>query len=90
MRTSGRRSQPLVLQVDSPPRVRVSADHPDFGALGLSAANFAMTDENVHIELVGDFSTAVFDGRLQHGEISGTGRKTIDPETSTCWEGRAE
>ena len=75
VRTSGERSQALVLHVELVPKAHGSVDLPDFGALGIPAAKFAMANHKVHFELVGDSSTAIFDGDVQHGDISGHWRE---------------
>lgn len=75
VRTSGGHSQALVLHVELVPAAHGSVDLPDFGALGIPAAKFAMANGKIHFELVSDSSTAFFDGNLQHDEIRGHWRE---------------
>jgi pimeloyl-ACP methyl ester carboxylesterase len=71
VRTAGEYSQPIVLHVESLPKPHGTVDLPDFGALGIPAAKFAQAGGKIHFELVGDTSTAVFDGNVASAEISG-------------------
>ena len=71
IRTSGGRSQKIVLHLGQPGGERGTVDLPDFGALGIPAAKFELTKNHIHFELVGDSSTAVFDGSVSRGEIDG-------------------
>jgi pimeloyl-ACP methyl ester carboxylesterase len=72
VRTSGRRSQALVLHFGvSGSGEKPTVDLPDFGALGIPAANFHIARDQIHFELVGDSSTAVFDGTLKGEAIEG-------------------
>ena len=71
VRTAAGRSQQLVLHIDPVPKAHGSVDLPDFGALDIPAAHFAVTGGSIHFELVGDSSTAVFDGKLQRSECRG-------------------
>jgi dienelactone hydrolase len=71
VRTTGERSQAVVLHLGQPGGERGTVDLPDFGALGIPAAKFELTKNHIHFELVGDTSTAVFDGRVSRGEMHG-------------------
>src|ERR1035437_3857228 len=71
IRTSGGRSQKIVLHLGQPGGERGTVDLPDFGALGIPAAKFELTKNHIQFELVGDASTAVFDGSVSRGEIDG-------------------
>jgi uncharacterized protein len=70
-RTSEGRSQALVLRLGQGPDGGGTVDLPDFGALGIPAAKFNLTKSHIHFELVGDVSTAVFDGGISPGEMHG-------------------
>jgi pimeloyl-ACP methyl ester carboxylesterase len=70
-RTSGGHSQALVLHIDMTGGGRGTVDLPDFGALGVPAAKFEVTKNHIHFDLVGDTSTAVFDGSISPTEIHG-------------------
>lgn len=70
-RTSGGRSQALVLHLGQDPDGGGTVDLPDFGALGIPAAKFDLTKNHIHFELVGDTSNAVFDGSVTPGEMRG-------------------
>jgi pimeloyl-ACP methyl ester carboxylesterase len=71
VRTSGGRSQKIVLHLDQSGRERGTVDLPDFGALGIPAAKFELTKNHIHFELVGDTATAVFDGSVSRDDMNG-------------------
>jgi len=71
VRTSGGRSQKIVLHLRQPGGELGTVDLPDFGALGVPAAKFELTKNHIHFELVGDTATAVFDGSVSRGEMHG-------------------
>jgi hypothetical protein len=57
------KSQPIVLHIACrEAQDSATVDLPDFGALEIPASKFSMEHGTVHFELVGDTSTAVFDG----------------------------
>jgi hypothetical protein len=71
-RTTKGKSQSLVLHVTrSNGAEKATVDLPDFGALDIPASNFVMENRWVHFELVGDSSTAVFDGSAAGDIIHG-------------------
>lgn len=49
-----------------------TVDLPEFGASGIPASNLAVRSGNIHFELVGDSSTAVFDGTIRGDVIRGS------------------
>ena len=71
VRTSGGRSQKIVLHLGQHGVKRGTVDLPDFGALIIPAAKFELTKNHIHFELVGDTATAVFDGSVSRGEMHG-------------------
>jgi pimeloyl-ACP methyl ester carboxylesterase len=71
VRTSGGRTQAIMLHLPQSLGDRATIDLPDFGAIGIPVVKFELTKNNIHFELVGDTSTAVFDGSLRSREIHG-------------------
>jgi len=72
-RTADGRSQALELQVVLKASLKnASVALPDFGALNIPASKFSMDGATIHFELVGDTSTAVFDGKIAGDAIHGT------------------
>jgi hypothetical protein len=71
VRTTGGRSQAIVLNLDKTGGGHGTIDLPDFGAINIPAAKFEMTKTTVHFELVGDTSDAIFDGIVSTSEIHG-------------------
>jgi pimeloyl-ACP methyl ester carboxylesterase len=49
-----------------------TVDLPDFGAIDIPASRLTFRPDGVHFELVGDSSTAVFDGRIHGDSLSGS------------------
>jgi len=70
-RTSGGRSQAIVLHLDMTGEGHGTIDLPDFGAIDIPAAKFEMTKSTIHFELVGDSTNAIFDGSVSPTEIYG-------------------
>jgi hypothetical protein len=70
-RTSGARSQKMVLRLSEPEAKSATIDLPDFGALGIPASGFMLSHGHIHFELVGDSETAVFDGIFEPNKIRG-------------------
>jgi hypothetical protein len=85
-------SQALILNLTRSPGMKGTVDLPEFGASGVPASKLAVSSGNIHFELVGDETTAVFDGTIRGGVIEGswkegtrTGRFELHlrpPETS--------
>jgi uncharacterized protein len=72
-RTPEGRSQSIELHVAfRAPLKNASVALPDFGALDIPASKFSMGSGTVHFELVGDTSTAIFDGIIAGDAIHGT------------------
>jgi len=72
-RTTEGKSQSIVLHVTrSKSEGGVTVDLQDFGASGIPASKFKMADGRFHFELVGDASTAVFDGTISGETIQGS------------------
>lgn len=65
-------SQALILNVTTSPDMKGTVDLPEFGASGIPASNLAVRSGNIHFELVGDNSTAVFDGTIHEDLIQGS------------------
>jgi pimeloyl-ACP methyl ester carboxylesterase len=65
-------SQALVLNLTTSPDIKGTVDLPEFGASGVPASNLAVRSGNIHFELVGDNSTAVFDGAIRGDFIQGS------------------
>jgi pimeloyl-ACP methyl ester carboxylesterase len=65
-------SQALILNLTTSPDVKGTVDLPEFGASGIPASNLAVRSGNIHFELVGDNSTAVFDGAIRGDRIQGS------------------
>jgi pimeloyl-ACP methyl ester carboxylesterase len=75
-RSSAGRSQALALRVEfSGGSWKATVDLTDFGALDIPAAGFTMAAGRMHFELIGDSSTAVFDGKVAAASIRGTWRE---------------
>lgn len=70
-RSTGGRSQGMVLHIIPAEGGVASVDLPDFGATGIPGKNFSFRNGTIHFELVSDSSTAVFDGSLVPGAIQG-------------------
>jgi dienelactone hydrolase len=64
-------SQALILNLTTSPGMKGTVDLPEFGASGIPASNLAVRSGNIHFELVGDNSTAVFDGTIRGDAIQG-------------------
>jgi pimeloyl-ACP methyl ester carboxylesterase len=71
VRTSGERSQRLVLHLSRSRAGSTAIDLPDFGALGIPASRFTLSQNHIHFELEGDTTTAVFDGAVGSKGIYG-------------------
>ena len=72
-RSSAGKSQAFVLRVErSGGSRKATVDLPDFGALGIPATAFLMADGRMHFELIGDTSSAVFEGSVTADSIHGT------------------
>ena len=65
-------SQALILNLTTSPDMKGTVDLPEFGASGIPASNLATRSGNIHFELVGDNSTAVFDGTMRGDIIQGS------------------
>lgn len=65
-------SQALILNLTTSPDMKGTVDLPEFGASGIPASNLAVRSGNIHFELVGDNSTAVFDGTIRGDLIQGS------------------
>src|SRR5215472_1754260 len=65
-------SQELILNLTTSPDMEGTVDLPEFGASGIPASNLAVSSGNIHFELVGDNSTAVFDGTIRGDVIQGS------------------
>ena len=65
-------SQELILNLTTSPSLKGTVDLPEFGASGIPTSNLAMHSGNIHFELVGDNSTAVFDGTASGDLILGS------------------
>jgi hypothetical protein len=72
-RNSAGKSQALMLRVERSNGLwKATVDLADLGALDIPAAAFSMTDGRMHFELIGDTSTAVFEGNVAADSIRGT------------------
>src|SRR5208337_777770 len=65
-------SQALILNLTTSPSLKGTVDLPEFGASGIPASNLAVHSGNIHFELIGDNSTAVFDGTVSGNLIQGS------------------
>jgi len=65
-------SQAITLNLTLSPDLRGTVDLPEFGASGIPASNLAAHSGNVHFELIGDNSTAVFDGTIRGDVMDGS------------------
>ena len=65
-------SQALILNLTTSPGMKGTVDLPEFGASGIAASNLAVSSGKIHFELVGDNSTAVFDGAVSGDSIQGS------------------
>lgn len=72
-------SQALILNLTTSPSMKGTVDLPEFGASGIPASNLTVSSGNIHFELVGDNSTAVFDGTIRGNVIQGSWKE--DPRT---------
>jgi hypothetical protein len=70
-------SQALILNLTTSPDIKGTVDLPEFGASGIPASNLAVRSENIHFELVGDNSTAVFDGTIRGDLIQGSWKEAL-------------
>ena len=71
-RTTGGNFQTVILHLLRANGVEhATVDLPDFGALDIPASRFSMTDNQVHFELIGDTSSAVFDGSVSGDVLQG-------------------
>jgi len=71
-RTTKGRFQTIVLHLMRSGDVeKATVDLPDFGALGIPVSKFSMKFDHVHFELIGDTSSAVFDGSVSGDLIQG-------------------
>ncbi len=68
-------SQILILNLTTSPEMKGTVDLPEFGASGIPASNLAVRSGNIHFELVGDNSTAAFDGTIRGDLIQGSWRE---------------
>jgi pimeloyl-ACP methyl ester carboxylesterase len=64
-------SQILILNVATSQNMKGTVDLPDFGALDIPASNLQLRSGNIHFELIGDNSTAVFDGTIRRDVMQG-------------------
>jgi len=72
-RTTDGKSQSIVLHIErSESAEGATVDLPEFGASDIPASKFKMADGRFHFELVGDASTAVFDGTIGGDTIQGS------------------
>ena len=65
-------SQVLILNLTTSPDMKGTVDLPEFGASGIPASKLAVRSGHIHFELVGDNSTAVFDGTIRGDFIEGS------------------
>ena len=66
------KSQSIVVHVErSKGLEKATVDLPDFGALSIPAARFAVESGRVHFELIGDTEQAIFDGKIDGNSIHG-------------------
>lgn len=65
-------SQALILNLTTSPDMKGTVDLPEFGALSIPASNLVVSSGNIHFELVGDNSTAIFDGTIRGDVIQGS------------------
>ncbi len=65
-------SQALVLKLTTSPSMKGTVDLPDLGASGVPISNLTLGSGNIHFELIGDNSTAVFDGTMRQHVIQGS------------------
>ena len=72
-RISEGKTQSIVLRVTRSNGERsATVDLPDFGALDIPASQFSMDTRRIHFELVGDSSTAIFDGSIAEDSLHGS------------------